>query len=130
MAWHVVNGVQLVQHQHEHLHIQQQYTACKQLGSSVARQNQTTRGRSQVIVHLSFVLVDVHHAQNGSRAGLGGTGHCRVGQQCGPSKGMCVHPECEPLQDLKSAVAALVLDGMLRLARRDGEVLGIVDHAR
>ena len=43
---------------------------------------------------------------------------------------MCVHPECEPLQDLKSAVAALVLDGMLRLARRDGEVLGIVDHAR
>lgn len=56
-------------------------------------------------------------------------GQGRAGQQCTPSKGMCVHPKCKSFQDLKPAVAALVLDGVLGLAGGDGEVLGIVDHA-
>ena len=75
-----------------------------------------------------------HPAQPGSRAGQGraeqsGAGQGVTGQHCGPSKGMCVHPKCKSLQDLKSAVAALVLNGVLGLARGDAEVLGIVYHA-
>ena len=42
---------------------------------------------------------------------------------------MCVHPECKSFQDLKAAVAALVVYGVLGLAGGNGEVLGVVDHA-
>lgn len=42
---------------------------------------------------------------------------------------MCVHPERKPLKDLKAAVAALVLNRVLGLARWNGEVGCIVDHA-
>ena len=74
-----------------------------------------------------FLLVSFHPAQ--CRAAQSGAGQDMTGQQCGPSKGMCVHSECKSLQDLKSAVAAVVLNGVLGLARGDGEVLGIVYHA-
>ena len=83
--------------------------------------NPMTRGRSQTVTYLSR-LVGLDHAQ--VAAGQG-----KAGQQRAPSKGMCVYPKCKPLQDLKSAVAALVLNGVLELARGDGEVLSIVDHA-
>jgi hypothetical protein len=42
---------------------------------------------------------------------------------------MGVHPESKALQDLKPTIAALVLNGVLGLAGRDGEVGGVVDHA-
>lgn len=42
---------------------------------------------------------------------------------------MGVHPERKALQDLKPTIAALVLNGVLGLAGRDGEVGGVVDHA-
>jgi len=46
-----------------------------------------------------------------------------------PAKSMGVHPECKALQNLKPTIAALVLNGVLRFARRDGEVWGVVNHA-
>lgn len=42
---------------------------------------------------------------------------------------MGVHPKGKAFQDFKPAVATLVLDGVLGLARRDGEERGVVDHA-
>ena len=42
---------------------------------------------------------------------------------------MCVNPKGEALEDLKATVAALVFNGVLCLARRNGEVGCIVDHA-
>ena len=46
-----------------------------------------------------------------------------------PAKRMGMHSESKPPEDLKAAVAALVLDWVLRFARGNGEVGSIVDHA-
>ena len=40
-----------------------------------------------------------------------------------------MHPERKALQNLKAAVAALVLNWVLDFARRDGEVRSVIDHA-